>query len=138
MKGKKMRFCLNPTEVGLLAEKPLNLRDKGIIIMGLYCGFRISETVNFQWDWVDYANESISIKENLKPIKWNPKYWSLRTVYPSEIVFEFLNTYKENYSTKYYVFNSLQKVHHYCLTTKYAIGIINEYAKSITYSLETP
>ncbi len=74
MKGKKLRFCLNQSEVDLLARKPANLRDQGIIIMGLYCGFRISETTNLQWNWIDNINESISIKENLKPIKWNPKY----------------------------------------------------------------
>ncbi|HMF34908.1 MAG TPA: hypothetical protein VKK79_26035, partial [Candidatus Lokiarchaeia archaeon] len=49
-----------------------------------------------------------------------------------------LDTYDQNYSTKHYVFNSLQKVNYYRLTTKYAIGIINNYAKSIPYSPETP
>ncbi len=74
----------------LLVQKSDNLRDRGIIIMGLYCGFRISESVNFQWNLVDYENKTISVKENIKPIKWNPKYWSLRTVYPNNVVFEFL------------------------------------------------
>ena len=141
-KGRKLRFCLNQKEVDLLRDKPVNLRDKGIIIMGLYCGFRVSETVNFQWGWVNYSNKSIKIQENLKPIKWKPKYESERDVFPSEnpknVVFEFLEIYNENYVTKNYVFNSLQKVNHYRLTTRYVIGLINEYAKSIPFLEETP
>lgn len=133
----KFRFCLTPKEVESLLGIQ-NLRDRGLMIMGLFCGFRISENVNFQWHWVNFEEGYIQVSENIKPKRFKPKYDSIRKIYPQGSVFEFLKFYQKNVTTRNYIFPSNRVDTQYRLTSIAAITLINKYAKQFEKTPETP
>lgn len=65
-KTKKERIVLSLDEWEILKERFKDTRYYIPILIGFYCGLRISETLALTWDDIDFRNKSISVNKQLQ------------------------------------------------------------------------
>jgi len=97
----------------------------------LKLGLRVSELINFQTDWINFKDAIVNIQTNQKPIKWIPKYLSIREVPISENLLIELKQFIGNRKHGY-VFKSRKSKNNNRYAEQSIIRIINRISKEIS------
>lgn len=127
---KKQKEVLTISQIRDFIDKSVSIQDKLMIKCMLKCGLRVSEVVNFTIEWINFKDNIIRIRSNIKPIKWEPKYCSERELPIPESLSIELKQFIGN-RKKGYVFKSRKKSNYNRYNTDSIIHKINRLSREI-------
>ncbi len=121
---------LSKNETKMLIENAPDIQTRMIIKTMVNTGFRVSELINFKISWILFEDNIIRIKENKEPIKFSPKYKSIREIPISSMFCLELKQFVRK-RRRGYVFRSQRKKYPQRYTKQAIIGKINSISKKI-------
>jgi len=128
--AKKQKEVLTISQIKALINGATTIQEKLMVRTMLKCGFRVSELVNFKIEWINFEDKIIRIQKNERPLKWIPKYGSVRELPASESLLTELRQFIGR-RVRGYVFRSRKKANHRRYNTDSIIHKINRLKKRV-------